>query len=792
MRLRLLSVAAIAAGLILLGQFGRLAEAEPDAQDPTTMPIEYRPGAYMPPGFPLEGSVKLLSTPVVQAGERHRIRVEYTVGEAGVRQGEALDIWKHFTSDVEGFQVDDPNKAAYLAVETTAPGATLRARAYTNSVQRNTPGVFPYRKTAGAVLESGSLRPGDKVYFDFGGARGVRMQHYAENLFNFRIVILNEDQQVRDYGGDAFLKVVGGPASKLRVSAPAIAAVGERFSVEVVPSDAWGSLARDYQGLDLDFDDPGLSASRFEYDPSLMHYVAANVVANQEGVHRLAVRSRDGRLQGTSNPIRVEKHPKRRVYYGDLHQHTYLHDGRGTYEELYLHARRNGLLDFGALTPHHMWVGVTGPAYHFDKFSDPRDNWPDIIRANKRLNGWKDFVTILGYEYSVGTNAGGHHNVIYNADEAPTTMQLDPNENRADVGRMMDLLERAEAPAMVIPHVGGGPPNWNHRTDPRIERSFEIASVHGVFEESWQAHLDAGLRLAATASSDNHTVGFGNSYPGLIYTMTNPLTGVFAYGKTRDAIWNGLYERRTFGVTGNERILMEFSVNGEPMGGEISAAQHETARVKARVSGTEPLTRLELLKNGRVIHAVHPARDRGALARVYWGDNIYQRRANVGLADGSITPQSGALKLQRILHRDQEFEWMRQDGDGVRWRAATTSNDRDGMLVRLEGVEGSLQFQLQDPYLGSIQVAVPLDELRRDGYFSWSGPGETPRQHSYLRRMGVEVKFELVCELVNAEGPMDFEFEYEDLERPAPGDYYYLRMEQLDTNKGWASPVWIN
>ena len=138
MRLRLLSVAAIAAGLILLGQFGRLAEAEPDAQDPTTMPIEYRPGAYMPPGFPLEGSVKLLSTPVVQAGERHRIRVEYTVGEAGVRQGEALDIWKHFTSDVEGFQVDDPNKAAYLAVETTAPGATLRARAYTNSVQRNT------------------------------------------------------------------------------------------------------------------------------------------------------------------------------------------------------------------------------------------------------------------------------------------------------------------------------------------------------------------------------------------------------------------------------------------------------------------------------------------------------------------------------------------------------------------------------------------------------------------------------------------------------------------------------
>ena len=58
--------------------------------------------------------------------------------------------------------------------------------------------------------------------------------------------------------------------------------------------------------------------------------------------------------------------------------------------------------------------------------------------------------------------------------------------------------------------------------------------------------------------------------------------------------------------------------------------------------------------------------------------------------------------------------------------------------------------------------------------------------------MGIEPFFEIECELVNAEGAMDLEFEFEDRESPAPGDYYYLRMEQLDTNKGWASPVWFN
>ncbi len=754
--------------------------------------MEYRPGGYMPPGFPVEGSVRLLTSPVVRAGERHRIRLEYTVGDAGIRAGETLEVWKHFTSDVEEFQVDDPAAPAHFSVEATAPQSRWRRIAHPNGVQRNNPSVFPYRKVAGALLESGQIAAGAKVYLDLGGDRGVRMQHYAENLFNFRLVIAGDNGRPRDYGGDAFLKVVGGTATKLRVHAPAYAKVGEPFSVEAIPSDDWQSLAHDYQGWDLVFDDPTLATSAFEYDPELLHYLAVNLVASQPGIHRLLVRSRDGALRGFSNPIRVEEHLDRRVFYGDLHQHTYLHDGRGVYDELYLHARRNGLLDFGALTPHHMPLGVTGPSYHFDKFADPRDNWPRVLEANRRMNGWRGLVTLPGYEYSVGTRAGGHHNVIFNGDDPPTTMQLDPSKHRADVGEMMRVLERARVPAMVIPHVGGGPPNWEHRTDPRMERSFEIASVHGVFEESWRRHLDAGLRLAATASADNHTVGFGNSYPGLIYTMTNPLTGVFAFEKTRDAIWEGLYQRRTFGVTGNQRVLMEFSVNGEPMGGEVAAAGASAARLRARVSGTAPLTRVELVKNGRAIHARHPARQPGAVVRIMWGDNIYQRRANVAMGSGELSADSGTLRLVRFLHRDQEFEGMRQEGGAVRWSSAATSNDRDGMLVRLDGAEGSLNFRLQDPQLGSIELSQSLAQLSREGYARLTTPGEKPFTHSYLEMMGVEARFEVEFEMVREDGPMDLELDYEDRDGPRPGDYYYLRMEQLDGNEGWASPVWIN
>ena len=245
-------------------------------------------------------------------------------------------------------------------------------------------------------------------------------------------------------------------------------------------------------------------------------------------------------------------------------------------------------------------------------------------------------------------------------------------------------------------------------------------------------------------------------------------------------------------MTGNQRISMDFSLNGEPMGGEVPASHAETARIRARVSGTAPLTRVELVKNGRVIHARHPSRQPGPLVRVTWGDNIYQRRANVGMGSGTISVESGALRLVRFLHRDQQFEEMRQDEGAIRWRSAATSNDRHGMLLRLDGAEGSLSFLLDDPHLGSIELALPLADLEGEGFARLATRGEKPISHSYLEKMGIEVRFQVEFEMVRENGPMDIDFDYEDREQPQPGDYYYMRMEQLDGNEGWASPVWVN
>jgi hypothetical protein len=761
-------------------------QASVPASDPARIKTEYRPGGFFPKGFPLHGKIRLLSAPVAEAGQRAPVRVEYTVGDMPVETGMAIEVWKHFTSDVEMFQTASPDEAAFFAVEFTTPGVRGRTEGVTNWQQRDPVPVFPYRKAARVTIEQGRLKPGDKVYFTLGGKHGVRMQHYEENLFNFRFV-LSQNDKVLGYAGDAAMKITGGPLHHLRVQAPSIVKLGEPFVIDVVPQDEWVSLAKNHTGLALRSDLP----ATFNYDADLMHYLARDAKATKEGVLRIRVRTADGKFEGESNPIWVERDPLRGVYYGELHQHTYLHDGRGRFEELYLYGRRVGLLDFGAVSPHHMPMSVTGPSLYLEGKRFPVDEWPTLQNVTKLVNGWKDFVSILGYEYSVGTAAGGHHNIFYNADEAPSTMQLDPKNPTAPIGQMLQTLKLARKPTLVIPHIGGGPPDWSHPTDPRVERLFEIASVHGVFEESWQKHLQAGLRLAAIGAGDTHTTSMGIAYPGLIYAMTNGLAGVYAHTKTRDDIWRGMYERRTFATTGNLRILMDFQVNGEPMGGELPPGNAD-ARITARISGTAPIVRVDVLKNSKPIYSMQPSRNRGKLLRVVWGDNIYQRRAAVGMCKGQLSPAGGRLRLERIIHRDQAFEEIKQEGAGISWFTAANSNDRDGVLVDISEATGdALHFTLDDSaQLGMMDVRIPLAELRETGHFSWSKTG--PVKHPYMEKMGVEPAFFLKCELVDVNGPRDVTVDYLDRTPRKPGDYYYVRIEQLDTNKAWSSPVWMN
>ncbi|MEP7364987.1 MAG: hypothetical protein ABI972_17175, partial [Acidobacteriota bacterium] len=121
------------------------------------------------------------------------------------------------------------------------------------------------------------------------------------------------------------------------------------------------------------------------------------------------------------------------------------------------------------------------------------------------------------------------------------------------------------------------------------------------------------------------------------------------------------------------------------------------------------------------------------------------------------------------------------------------SNDRDGVLVDTAEVSGGkLHFRLDDSdTIGVVETDIPLAQLEANGH--WEFKQEAPNvQHPYMKAMGVVPAFFIYADLVDINGPMDSRFEFVDRKAIQPGDYFYLRIEQLDTNRAWSSPVWVN
>ena len=44
---------------------------------------------------------------------------------------------------------------------------------------------------------------------------------------------------------------------------------------------------------------------------------------------------------------------------------------------------------------------------------------------------------------------------------------------------------------------------------------------------------------------------------------------------------------------------------------------------------------------------------------------------------------------------------------------------------------------------------------------------------------------------LRTDSALDHEFEFTDTDSPRQGDYYYVRVKQLDGGMAWSSPIWV-
>jgi hypothetical protein len=350
------------------------------------------------------------------------------------------------------------------------------------------------------------------------------------------------------------------------------------------------------------------------------------------------------------------------LFWGDVHRHTDFSNCRRTDDgcivEHYRYAIEAGGLDFLG-TSDHTEVGKTLSPYE----------WWQTQKLADLFHNPGSFVSLYAYEREQ-KYPYGHRNVLFlerggpvvyikrkNYLSSPWATSLPPPEGAimGDIPpwQLWGLLRAHGKRAVTIPHTTAGRmgTDWAvyQTLDPEFENVIELfqgsrnssegqgapqpAVVVGRPEVSnfkgddakgtWQEALRQQHRLGAFASSDHRSTNL--SYGG-----------VYVKELTREAILDALDARRTVAAT--DKIFMEFSCNGRPLGEVFVSDKQPSFRMN--VVGTSPIRRVTLVRNEKDYKVYEPVTEAPSFAETFVdeapvsGENRYYLR--VEQSDGNM------------------------------------------------------------------------------------------------------------------------------------------------------------
>jgi len=288
------------------------------------------------------------------------------------------------------------------------------------------------------------------------------------------------------------------------------------------------------------------------------------------------------------------------VYWGDLHRHTDLSlctpTIDGTLFDAYRYALDAAKLDFLGVTDHTRDV----PPYPWWS----TQKMADLFTIESRFTGF------YSYERSnpMGKGGGGHRNLWFPERGNPVYYSKIVDRDSPSPAGLYDQLRGDRVRCAMGAHtpgwnVGAGEGTWTYN-DAEFEPVAEIFQAYRTsyempgkagdrtsanFKRSIWAALERGYRLGLIASSDHWSTH-------LSYAC------VYADELSRDSIFRAIQARRTYAAM--DKIVLEFSINDQPMGAELEATG--PVDVRATVIGTDKLATVELVKNNRFIYSKKP------------------------------------------------------------------------------------------------------------------------------------------------------------------------------------------
>jgi hypothetical protein len=521
--------------------------------------------------------------------------------------------------------------------------------------------------------------------------------------------------------------------------------------------------------------------------------VVDGIRIDEPGVHRLEVRSADGKLQALGNPVRVVESPKPKelILWGDTHGHTGLAEGQGSPKAFFEYATNDARLDFATLSEHDTWMDD--------------GEWRLLQKLTREYTRPGKFTGILGYEWSAFTNRGGHHNVFFR-EPIRDRVGMQIATRLPDLYRELHSRYRAQD-VLVIPHAHRAG-DWT-RSDAELERLVELHSVHGSFEWFANRYLQNGFELGFVAASDDHMAKPGLA-PAAISAVAQPggLAAVRAPESTPDAIFTALRDLRSYATSG-PRMILDGSLNGHAMGTRQPATDRR--EIHFSVAGTAPIDRIDVVRNGEVIHSKRylgaPLDTKKSVVQLILESSSEVFGTTIDNPRG-IRPWRGTLEVDgATVTRVRRTGLDNPLRDRLEWDPATPQQARfailtrgraDSILLDLEGAGAQTKIHLvleAAREAGAASTLRPLHDVPAADVVLSLEDLEDGRLEHTMPPIGQHVD-RIALQVVDDRAAFDRELDFTDLDRAeraaeGAGDYYYVRVTQLDGARAWSSPFWV-
>jgi hypothetical protein len=328
-----------------------------------------------------------------------------------------------------------------------------------------------------------------------------------------------------------------------------------------------------------------------------------------------------------------------RIYRGDMHRHTDISPdgvGDGSLMDLYRYALDAAAFDFIVVTDHNMG-------------GDKEYPWWRTQKSNDLYTLPNAFISMYGYERSV-PYPNGHRNVLWTERghrTLPVPRRL-PKPMAEDTGKLYDYLRRTGGICTLHTSATDQGTNWAEHDDalePVVElfqgfdSSYEAPGaprtindksdrVHGPFRPDGfvSLALAKGHRLGFQASSDH--VSTHISYACIL-----------AEEFSRKGLIEALKKRHSYAATDN--IVLDVRMGAHLMGDEVRTA---TPALDVVVLGTNPLDRVDILRDGAVVHTHRPEKD-SEEAKFHWEDTAPKQGGKA------------SYYYVRVIQKDGQMAW---------------------------------------------------------------------------------------------------------------------------------------